>query len=81
MALRRQPGLREPVGGKLASAIRHVLTAKDAELKHLLGSQLGMKSRTEVLPRRFGEEILIPFLHQVVYNYPLWLHILMSDML
>src|SRR5687767_2317833 len=33
-----------------------------------------MKRWIEVLSRRFGEEVLIPFLHQVVYNYSLRLH-------
>jgi len=46
--------VHEPFPGVLRGAIRHVLTAKDAKFKHLLGRQIGPELGVEVLPHRLG---------------------------
>ncbi len=66
MVLMAKPGSREPVIGKLITAIRHVLAAENAQCKHFLRRQVGFEVRVEVLSDRFNEKIDIILLHQVI---------------
>jgi len=68
---RRELRVREPARGKFVAAISHVLSAKDAEGKHLFRRQLGTKFRIEIAPRRRGEGVSVVTLHLVVDGYDL----------
>jgi hypothetical protein len=52
--------IAQPLGGKLSSAVGHVLTAKDAERKHLLGRELRPKFVTIASPRRQRDVLARP---------------------
>jgi hypothetical protein len=66
---RREFRARKPARGKFVAAISHVLSAEDAEGKHLFRRQLGAKFRIEIAPRRRGEAVSVAALHLVVDGY------------
>src|SRR5262245_46414471 len=66
---RREPRARKPGRGKFVAAIRHVLSAEDAEREHLFRRQLGAKFRIEIATRRRREGVGIAALHLVVDGY------------
>jgi hypothetical protein len=65
----REPRAHKPARGKFVAAISHVLSAEDAEGKHLFRRQLGAKFRVEIAPRRRGEAVSVAALHLVVDGY------------
>src|SRR5262245_19739164 len=66
---RREPCARRPARGKFVAAISHVLSAEDAEGKHLFRRQLGAKFRIEIARHRRAEGVRVAALHLVVDGY------------
>ena len=66
MALVAEPGVGEPVGRELGSAVGHVPAAENPQLQQLFRGQLGPEVGMEVLTHRLGQVIDVIGLHQVV---------------
>ena len=75
MLILRKFGLLEPDCRKFLSAIRHVLSAKDAELEHFSGRKLGRKPAAKRAPHRFRPKIDVALLHFVIHFHFHRLHL------
>ncbi len=47
----------KPILWELASAVSHILSAKNAKFKHLLWRQFGSEVWMEIFPHRFSQEV------------------------
>ena len=65
-----QLGAREPAGGELLAAVRHVLSSEHAEPQHLLRCQLGRERRREVPAGRLRAKVHVTLLHRVGDDHP-----------
>ncbi|ASY67001.1 hypothetical protein SJ05684_b60190 (plasmid) [Sinorhizobium sojae CCBAU 05684] len=66
----RQPRGREPLLRELVLAIRHVLTAENAERQHFCGCEVRREVRVKVLPYRRSQRVSVALLHAVVHFHP-----------
>ena len=66
MSFGTQPCFPEPILGKFLPAIRHVLPAKNSQLQHFFGSQLGLEARVKIFSGASRESVAVALLHLVV---------------